>query len=54
MVQYSYYILLTQSDARADIQEAIHHFVNDCGFPAATIEKPQFHNLLTCIMNNSS
>ena len=26
--------------------------MNDCGFPAATIEKPQFCNLLTCIMDD--
>ena len=43
-----------KSNARAEIQEAIYHFVNDHGFPAATIEKPQFHNLLTYIMDNSS
>ena len=58
MVQYTQDILLTQNDARTkvQIQEAIfsYHFVNDCGFPAATVEKPQFCNLLTCFMNNSS
>ena len=54
MVQYTQDILLTQSDERAITEEAIYHFVNDCGFPAATIEKLQFHDWLTCILNNFS
>ena len=40
MVQYTQDIPLTQSNARAEIQEAINNLVN----PAATVEKPQFHN----------
>ena len=47
-------MVLTQSDARAEIQEAVYHFVNDHGFPVATTEKPQFLNLLTYIIDNSS
>ena len=44
-------MVLTQSDARAEIQEAIYHFVNDHGCPTAAT---QFHNLLTYIIDNSS
>ena len=35
IVQYTQDILLTQSDARAEIQEAIYHFVSDCGCPGS-------------------
>ena len=36
------------------IHKSIYHFINDCGFPAVTVEKPEFCNLLTCVINNSS
>ena len=52
MKQYSG-TMVSRSDAKSLLHQAIYRFVNDNGFPARTVEKDSFRELLQCAIANA-
>ena len=44
----------TKAESRNQVHKAIYECVNDLGFPASTVERPVFRNLLECVRRNAS
>ena len=44
----------TKAESRGQVHKAIYKCVNDLGFPASTVERPDFRNLLDCVRRNAS
>ena len=44
----------TKAESCGQVHKAIYECVNDLGFPASTVERPVFHNLLDCVWRNAS
>ena len=45
--------MVSKQDARVMFHQSIYKFVNDCGFPASTVEKESFRDLLKCAIANA-
>ena len=45
--------MVSKTDAKVLFQQSIYQFVNDCGFPASTVERESFRNLLKCAIANA-
>ena len=44
----------TKAESRGQVHKAIYECVDDLGFPASTVERPVFRNLLDCVRRNAS
>ena len=44
----------TKAESHGQVHKAIYECVNDLGFPASTVERPVFCNLLDCVRRNAS
>ena len=44
----------TKAESHGQVHKAIYECVNDLGFPASTVERPVFRNLLDCVQRNAS
>lgn len=53
MSRFAQKLPTTKMEARSLVKSSIYKCVNDLGFPAATVEKPVFRNLLQCVYENA-
>ena len=44
----------TKAESHGQVHKVIYECADDLGFPASTVERPVFHNLMDCVWRNAS